>query len=637
MGFFLWLSDLHLDPFYGTDKAVSYHNDNNECRLPGNNGTTFHFPYGRVGCDTPLSLLEATLRNAKANNNDNSIDFILITGDFVRHLTNQIEDPIDFTESVLSTCIRSIRSIFSENISIIPVLGNNDVTPDYYLDVHATAGEYNITNISSGITTTNANNIAKNSLLRMARNGLSESFLSEEESRTFVHGGYFARIIETTASSSSSLSSSTSSILVLSLNTVIYSINHHDDNDYDDPLDQFAWIESQLQTAAVAKNNKITAIYVVGHIPPTIGSYRHSQMWHERYLDRYALILKKYYCANTNNNSNTIPSPPIKGNLFGHMHTAEFRLLSYSCDDDDADADAKLNNRSVLNNNKLLTSPPKPLVLPFLVTSSITPIYGSNPSYRIVEFDDDSGSLLDYTTYYLDLTTTSSILTTMTIQKNESIVGRTEPIWIQLLSFTEAYHVPDLSSDSFETILSRLEEEMDAVEIGNQEMTTTTSLWDTFLRRQRVYSSPQDDGNDGNGKKSRSDVMIDWLCTLRAASKDDYTACLEVRSSSIGTTEDTASDGLFLFLIASTMVAIGGLLIAFFIMRKRHVKRRYYHEPSSLHSVVKDIPIDMNTTTTTTTTTTADEDNNSSFFSSKGIAMKVLNNGRLFSSAGEFT
>jgi len=65
MGVFLWLSDLHLDPLYGTALAARHGGDNPDCSLVDNvNATILDHPYGRVRCDSPLSLVESALHSA---------------------------------------------------------------------------------------------------------------------------------------------------------------------------------------------------------------------------------------------------------------------------------------------------------------------------------------------------------------------------------------------------------------------------------------------------------------------------------------------------------------------------------------------------------------------------------------------
>lgn len=56
LGKFIWFSDLHVDPFYGT--SLAYGGD--QCRQDGD----MH-QYGNFGCDAPWHLIQETLTQAK--------------------------------------------------------------------------------------------------------------------------------------------------------------------------------------------------------------------------------------------------------------------------------------------------------------------------------------------------------------------------------------------------------------------------------------------------------------------------------------------------------------------------------------------------------------------------------------------
>lgn len=297
MGMFLWLSDLHLDPYYGTADAASSHND--QCIL---NATASRFPYGQPGCDAPMALINETLDHITSTISEEEADFVIITGDFARHQTDLLEDGVEEAQHILETISRALQSAFPST-PILPCTGNNDFYPDYALD----------------LTTQGSNNPS----LIISLRGF-QSLLSEEELATFAQGGFYARSVS-------------DSLTILSLNTVMYSVNHLPDQTYlEDPMGQFAWLDAQLQTAFESSKT----VWIVGHIPPTIGSYRHSQFWHQQYVDRYFGILDKY--------------PIVKGHLFGHLHSEEFRLLQPSQHD---------------------------LTIPLYISSSVTPVYGANPSY----------------------------------------------------------------------------------------------------------------------------------------------------------------------------------------------------------------------------------------------------------------
>jgi sphingomyelin phosphodiesterase acid-like 3 len=327
-GSFLWLSDLHFDPWYGTEGAFR-HGTDNPCRQKRTHDGTDEYLYGQFGCDAPELLIQDALHHARRILQNP--DFVVVTGNLCRHGNDQLEHPMVETQAILSNVSEWLVSTFP-NTSILPSIGNNDVTPDYYLDSHnATA------------------------LLTMVTNGLEPLFTTNNEREAMLQGGYFARNV-------------TDKITVLSLNTVLYSTSHQpeydvndDDDDDDDPLGQFQWLEEQLSLAR--SNHRV--VYVMGHIPPTVGSYtRHSQLWHENYLTRYFNILAEYYDApSPSPSSSSVNVLQVQGQLFGHLHSDEFRLVDY----DGAS-------------------------YPLFLASSITPVYGvNNPSVRVVHYETDTG------------------------------------------------------------------------------------------------------------------------------------------------------------------------------------------------------------------------------------------------------
>lgn len=541
MGFFLWLSDLHLDPYYGQKGAVG--TSNSECSA---NDSIASKPYGLVGCDAPLSLIEETLKhvaNFGENENSKNPDFVLITGDFARHATETLDDPIQETKSILRSLNEAIQSYFPSNstadenidgyvssssISVIPALGNNDVTPDYYLDL---------------TDTTNTNEI-----LQMALSGLYELFRSDQEIETFSRGGYFARNIS-------------DNLTVISLNTVMYSINHQpawqtsplSPLRLDDPMGQFAWMKEELHLAS--KTGR--AVYMVGHIPPSIGSFRHSQFWHDHYLDQYFEILQEaerdFEFWNNQNNRQQL----VVAHLFGHLHSEEFRLLTPTPMRNSTSADqasgSSSDNDSAVGNTKL----------PLLIASSITPVYGANPSYRLVEYHEGTAAILDYQTFYLDLKRSYSI------DNHDSEGVPSKPFWTTLPAFTETYHVQDLSANSLDQILSKMSAPIE----------DSKSLWDVFLSRQDVYASQEfnysvDDSSDTDveeGVDCDDWCRREWLCTLQAISQHQFAICLEERTPS--QTPWSLSP-----VMARSIVAVVSILVATSIFWgfKRHLKRRHY-------------------------------------------------------------
>jgi hypothetical protein len=476
-GTFLWFSDIHFDPYYGSDQAVTHHKlgEHHDCSWANK---TQEKPLGDFGCDSPKALLESILMKAGTSFPD--ADFLVMTGDFARHSTEEIVNPppINATESILYNASQMIQQYIRPGIPVVPAIGNNDVTPDYFLDI-----------------------TKPDEMLGMVSRGFSP-ILRAQNSSTAIHfedGGYFAQNV-------------TAQITVLSLNTIVYSPNHQpqNNNNVDDPLGQFDWLETQLNLALKANRS----VYIIGHIPPTVGSYRHSQLWNSAYLERYYDILGRYH----NNNNNTL----VKAQLFGHIHTDEFRII------DDQ--------------------------YPLFLTSSFTPIYGSNPSFRIVTYDTTTLDLLDYQVYYIDLANTTSTSTGTTERTQQS-----SP-WRQGELFTDAFRVPDMSLQSLQIIVKDL-----------QNSTDQSIYWEALLSRLHVYT---------HGKEVCSPTCRqEWACTLTSTTQEQYEACLlKMRIES-----QSYYDWVVLMAVMLISVAVLAAFLAIGIRccRQCYV-RRHYKVPNSL-------------------------------------------------------
>lgn len=417
---FLWLSDIHLEPDYGTSKAATKHNQ--ACTLESAKES---FPYGQFGCDAPTLLVEQTLDYAQAIANTTNIDFIIASGDFSRHGNEYLENPLQLTREILETVMDMIATRFP-GVPVLVAVGNDDFTPDYYIDIEETT--------------------ENNTMLELVTGAFNYSFQTEEEVSSFRSGARFARNISDL-------------LTILSINTVVYSVEHSPDQEsIEDPFGQFEWLRNQLEVAKSTRRN----VWIVGHIAPTIGSYGHDNLWHTSYVDRYFDVIQDYFPTT------------ICGQLFGHLHTDEFRLAHYGSE----------GLAGVLMGKQY----------PLYIASSFTSIYGSNPSFRVVQYETETGNLLDYDTYFFNQSTT-----------------QVPPDWIKAPSFRESFNIPDMSASSLELILNRL---ADKVPEENH------SIWDTFIARQSIYAPPE------MGPCTDRICRKEWVCTLSSISEDQYQECV---------------------------------------------------------------------------------------------------------------
>lgn len=310
--YFLWLSDIHFDPHYSTSKAFqSSSYKNAECKSDD------AIPMGKYGCDSTRRLVQSALEyavNITSARSPSKPAFVIVSGDSIRHGVNQLCNKGDFLEGgearsnnattagmaveeaanspyhvaamnaageILNDAVSMIKDAFPETEIIISV-GNNDIVPDYYLrlqDESAPLGKSNLTPEVSGMVGVLFNALSNNAEDATATKLEEEpivlqetptnSILTASDGWTYLRGGYYSRTVHN------------GSLTILSLNTILYSgyFSPTPQND-DDPGWQFSWMTQVLSNC---RENGSQAI-IVGHIPPAVGSYRHTQLWNEMYI-----------------------------------------------------------------------------------------------------------------------------------------------------------------------------------------------------------------------------------------------------------------------------------------------------------------------------------------------------------------
>ncbi|EGD73688.1 hypothetical protein PTSG_05396 [Salpingoeca rosetta] len=353
-GKFIWLSDLHVDPYYGTSDAFG------GCTSPQQSPVL-----GAFGCDSPWALVQQAIAQAKATLPDP--DFVLVTGDFSRHDNDKVPQPFEMLHALMHNVSELLSTTFpgthtlhapltEAHAEVAISLGNNDVIPDYFLDTTKPDSK----------------------LLSLVADAFN-STLTPSELASVRKGGYLMRAVSDT-------------LRLISLNTVIYSPYHVPDSaSAHDPLGQFEWLKQQLRDARQAN----AAVYIVGHIPPTLGSYDKKQNWRTDRITQYNMLLSEF-------------EDVVKAQLFGHLHSDEFRIPHEAA-----------------------------RVVPLLIAPSVTPVYRNNPSLRIVTYDRGSGTIVDHHTRYVD-------------------VHHPEYGWRDLYSFASQYGVSDLTAKSLNATVTKM-------------------------------------------------------------------------------------------------------------------------------------------------------------------------------------
>ena len=198
---FLWLSDLHYDPYFGKPGALSAEDvagrGGGRCDWEGPDGgedgdwdgdSDAPPPLGRTGCDAPLTLVEAAVASAReVLGSGSGPDFVLLTGDLVRHgadlLAPGAADRIRLVRHIMEALSVTLRDAFP-GVPVLFALGNNDSGIDY----------------GGGLGTEDAGirHVAADALGGGGNGkdeGAGRTFETAEMERTYRRAGYYSRAI----------------------------------------------------------------------------------------------------------------------------------------------------------------------------------------------------------------------------------------------------------------------------------------------------------------------------------------------------------------------------------------------------------------------------------------------------------
>ncbi|CAG8495112.1 2171_t:CDS:2, partial [Dentiscutata erythropus] len=243
----------HLDPFYisKSDPIQICHrpNDTNpEANTAGEYGTLLS------SCDTPYSLTNETM--SYLQNNFKNIDFIIFTGDFVRHDRDKsiprTNDQVIFGHEII---VKYFTDIFdADKIKFFPTFGNAD--------------EFVNDQLPPG----------PNDLFPAVKNAWAPLKLNLTDD--FLIGGYFRHDIN-------------SYLSVISLNSMYFYPQNLQSPDCSVPNSpgeiQLKWFENELENAK-HDNRKV---YILQHVPPVnvTGFKQYNESCYNSYVD----LLGRYH------------------------------------------------------------------------------------------------------------------------------------------------------------------------------------------------------------------------------------------------------------------------------------------------------------------------------------------------------
>jgi len=428
--FFVWLSDIHADPYYGTERQ--------QCTQSAAKAAANEF--GTMRCDPPFSLFDSAV--AHASQVGRGAELLVFTGDFARHDQSQMPDPWMNVTGIVANITHKLNEGFrwiDARRKIVGTQGNDDSPKNY---------EVNVTTNSS----TNP------WFANLADRFYVGSAMPPERVSEYAYGGFFEAEF--------------GAITILSISTVMYSNRHTPKEPIEkDPFGQFAWLRRCLENAA----QRGRSVWIVGHIPPGIETFAYTPLWMPLYVEAYLELVQDPVLGNI-----------IAAQLFGHVHADEFRLLP------NAPAGAG----------------------PVLLTGALSPVFNSNPSFRLVEYDAESGRLLGVQVYWAKLTTGG------------------EPLqWEFGYELTQAYaplrkaveSSGGLTNAAFKSLAAQLDESW----AGNGAMFSTYAEWyKTRVQNDLQCCALQAAACDCDvSTETKVKYMGKYRCALMVATEEDFVKC----------------------------------------------------------------------------------------------------------------
>lgn len=261
----------------------------------------------------------------------------------------------------------------------------------------------------------------------------------------------------------------------------------------------------------------------------------------------------------------------IIGQLFGHLHTDEFRVGGIF-------AETEYNTSKDNDGNEDILSIPSSISTPLLLGASVSPLHGNDPSFRLVMYDAAGGGkknahhrLVDYESHAYSLSTRS---------------------WSKLYTFSEAYgdvlssdilKKEGLSSTVFRTVGQSMEDDITGEGENNNKPTKKEES--STLKQYRTYMLSGAEGdafNRGANVDCDSACRDEFVCTLQSATRAGYDNCLLGKKESRRADLMAKEEGM-IGLVVAGIVVIVVMSIAIVRCRKRQCLRASYDSPPSIH------------------------------------------------------
>ncbi|CAB3239462.1 unnamed protein product [Arctia plantaginis] len=294
-------------------------------------------------------------------------------------------------------------------------------------------------------------------------------WLPLEALQTFKYGGYYT------------IEQKQSKLRIVALNTNLFSVR---DSSSVQARRQWEWLDAVLDKATANKE----MVYIVGHAAPGSDS-RHPYDPSAAAADANAKYLQTVRRH----------AKIIAGQFFGHLHADTFRVI-YD------------NDRPV---SWALLAPS--------VSPHRDPADSSNPGLRLYKFDTNTGKVLDYTQYYLDL----------------AGANRNLAEWAAEYNLTQYYGLHEVSATSLHNLAEKLQ-------IGSPH---ETNIFHKYLR---AYHARHESSESCDGACAHQ-----HFCAITCLDHVTYRHCVEAAASALAAAGDASSA---LIPVAKTVLSLYVLL-----------------------------------------------------------------------------
>ncbi|XP_068631341.1 cyclic GMP-AMP phosphodiesterase SMPDL3A [Battus philenor] len=299
-------------------------------------------------------------------------------------------------------------------------------------------------------------------------------WLPLEALQTFKNGGYYT------------IEQSHSKLRIVALNTNLFGIREVNSAP---AKAQWDWLDAVLEKA---QSNK-EMVYIVGHAAPGTDLRPAYNSLSVDANAKYLRMVRRH-------------AKIIAGQFFGHLHADTFRVI-YDND-----------------------QPVSWALLAPSVSPHHDPAGSSNPGLRLYKFDSDTGKVLDYTQYYLDLAAA-----------NRAGSGGAE--WLPEYNLTQYYGLRDVSAESLHNLADKLR-------IGAPH---ETAMFNKYLR---AYSVKHESSDNCDGACAHQ-----HFCAITCLEHAAYRQCVAAAASALAASAESAELITPAIHLMSTLIIITIVLL----------------------------------------------------------------------------